>query len=126
MNIYENIQNAAKQAKISITNLEIACGFKNGTIGKWRVSVPKVDNLYKVAQYLHKPLEYFLVGETATNGKSHNVLTNSISESTNATLIINQPVNDFSKQELELVATYRELGIEKQAELIEYLLKLKK
>lgn len=127
MNIYENIQKAAKQAKISITNLEIACGFKNGTIGKWKISIPKVDNLYKVAQYLNKPLEYFLVGETTSGGKTHNnVLTNSISESTNATLIINQPANDFSKQELELVATYRELSIEKQAELIQYLLELKK
>lgn len=126
MNIYGNIKSAANQVKISITNLENACGFKNGTIGKWKTSVPKVDNLYKVAQYLHKPLEYFLTGEENSSHHNGNVLNNSINESDNSILVISDKQCEFSKQELELVATYRLLGIEKQARLIQFLLDLKK
>lgn len=72
MDIYENIKAAATQAKISISNLETACGFAVGSIGKWKTSIPKVDNLYKVAQYLNKPLEYFLTGTCpSTDSKEH-------------------------------------------------------
>lgn len=56
---------------------------------------------------------------------ANNNLTNSINESNHATLIINQGKADFSKQELELIATYRSLSIKKQAEMIQYLLGLK-
>lgn len=125
MGLYERIKKCADERKISITNLEKAVGFSNGTIGKWKKSEPKASTLYQVASYFNKPIEYFLVGESASDKNSHNVLTNSINESDNATLIIHQS-NDFSKQELELISTYRELGIEKQAELIQYLLNLKK
>lgn len=125
MGLYERIKNCADERKISITNLEKVVGFSNGTIGKWKKSEPKASTLYQVASYFNKPIEYFLVGESASGKNSHNVLTNSINESNNATLIIHQS-NDFSKQELELISTYRELGIEKQAELIQYLLNLKK
>ena len=125
MGLYERIKKCADERKISITNLEKAVGFSNGTIGKWKKSEPKASTLYQVASYFNKPIEYFLVGESASGKNSHNVLTNSINESDNATLIIHQS-NDFSKQELELISTYRELGIEKQAELIQYLLNLKK
>lgn len=55
-----------------------------------------------------------------------NYLSNSINESDNAILVISGDKNDFSRQELELVATYRTLGIEKQAKLIQFLLELKK
>lgn len=125
MSLYERIKKCADERKISITNLEKAVGFSNGTIGKWKKSEPKASTLYQVASYFNKPIEYFLIGESASGKNSHNVLTNSINESDNATLIIHQS-NDFSKQELELISTYRELGIEKQAELIQYLLNLKK
>lgn len=125
MGLYERIKKCADERKISITNLEKVVGFSNGTIGKWKKSEPKASTLYQVASYFNKPIEYFLVGESVSGKNSHNVLTNSINESNNATLIIHQS-NDFSKQELELISTYRELGIEKQAELIQYLLNLKK
>lgn len=55
---------------------------------------------------------------------ANNHLFNAINESPNATLNISEN-NGFSKQELELVSVYRSLGIEKQAEFITYLLKLK-
>ena len=54
-----------------------------------------------------------------------NVLTNSINESANAVLFINDSAeNSLSKQEVELIAAYRKLSIRKQAEMIQYLMKL--
>lgn len=124
MDLYERIKKCADEKKISITNLEKAVGFSNGTIGKWKISEPKASTLYKVASYFGKPIEYFLIGETAAMRNNHNILTNSINESDNAVLFIGQGESDFSKQELELIATYRSLSIRKQAEMIQYLLRL--
>lgn len=55
---------------------------------------------------------------------TNNHLTNSINESDNATLIINQGGNNYTKQERELIKTYRSLSIKKQAQMIHYLLGL--
>jgi|GEM_PF-3146647 len=54
-----------------------------------------------------------------------NVLSNSISESDNSILFISNDANGFTKQELEMIAVYRSLGIAEQADFIQYLLKLK-
>lgn len=37
---------------ITFASLERACGLGNGTIGKWRKSRPRYDNIKKVADYL--------------------------------------------------------------------------
>lgn len=60
------------------------------------------------------------------NHHNNNYLSNVINESDNAILFVSGDKHDFTRQELELVAIYRTLNIQKQAELIEYLLKLKK
>lgn len=52
MNIYNNVKEIAAQKKISITDLEKAAGLANGTIGKWKDSVPKVSSLEAVAKAL--------------------------------------------------------------------------
>lgn len=127
MTLYERIERAAREAKISLTNLESACGLSNGAIGKWKESMPKADKLYSVAHYLGKTVEYFLCGEDAHCSRNNgNYLNNSINESPNSHLIINGSSSDLTKQELELLLTYRELGIKEQAELITVLLNLKK
>ncbi len=126
MTLYERIQLCAKEVKISLTDLEKECGLGNGTIGKWKDSVPKADKLYAVAKYLKKSVEYFLTGEeTICGNNNHNILTNSINESPNSFLYINNHTLSLSKQELELILTYREMTIKQQADLINYLLTLK-
>lgn len=125
MGCYERIKKCANERKISITNLEKECGFGNGTIGKWQKHNPILKKLQVVADYFGKPIEYFLNGDNASVHHNGNVLTNCISESDNAILFISGEECEFSKQELELVAAYRTLGIEKQAKLIQYLLQLK-
>lgn len=125
MTLYERIQQAAKEAKISITNLEIACDLGNGTIGKWQKSMPKADKLYAVARYLNKTVEYFLNGEEPVSRNNGNFLNNSINESPNSILLIHGGAASLSKQEIELILTYRDLSIKEQVEFITAILKLK-
>ncbi len=126
MTLYDRIESCARERKISITNLEKEVGFGNGTIGKWKDSVPKADKLYLVAKCLGRSVEYFLTGIEELGGRNNgNILTNSINESPNSVLFINGEESKLSKQELELILTYRELGIKEQADLITFLLKLK-
>lgn len=126
MTLYERIQLCAKNEKVSIPTIEKECGLGNGTIGKWKDSVPKADKLYAVAKFLNKTVEFFLTGEEAKCGNNnHNILTNSINESPNSVLYINDHTFALSKQELELIIKYREMNIKEQADLINYLLESK-
>ena len=54
------IEKCCKENGISISALEKACGFGNATIRNWDKSMPRVDNLQKVADYFNVPIEYFL------------------------------------------------------------------
>lgn len=51
MTIYQRIQEVAKEKDISIRQLEMAMGFSNGTLRKWKDNVP-TSKLTKVANYL--------------------------------------------------------------------------
>lgn len=128
MNLYDRIKNAANQRKITIKDLEHMLGFSNGTINKWKTAVPYADRLLSVARFFGTTVEYLMTGVDTTSGSrnNNNILTNSINESDNAMLVINDGNNDsLTKQEIEIIATYRALGIAKQAEFIQFLLNLK-
>jgi transcriptional regulator with XRE-family HTH domain len=60
--LYENIQNIASGKTISIAELEKRAGLSNGTIGKWRDSMPKIDSLIKVAKVLDVGLSVLTKG----------------------------------------------------------------
>ena len=49
--IYEKIAALCKERGISISRLEKEVGIGNGTIGRWSISSPTVENLKKVADY---------------------------------------------------------------------------
>lgn len=126
MTLYERIKQCARERKVSITNLEKELKLGNGTIGKWKTSRPSLPRLQKVADYFGKPLEYFLSGDAPTSRNVGNHLTNSINESDNAILVISQGDSAFTKQEIALIAAYRELSLEQQAEIIHLILGMAK
>lgn len=126
MTLYERIKLCAQERKVSIPNLEKELGFGNGTIGKWRTSKPSLPRLQKLAQYFGKPIEYFLSGDAPSARNVGNHLTNSINESDNAILVISQGGESFTKQEIALIAAYRELTLEQQAEIIHLILGMAK
>lgn len=88
--------------------------------GKSKSYLKMIEEIAEILETTVEALTGIIVIQNAGN-----VLTNSINESANAVLFINDSAeNSLSKQELELVATYRKLSIKKQAELIQYLMRL--
>ena len=55
--VYENVRKLCEERGISIRTLELACGISNGTIGKWRESIPRTDVLMRVADYFGVTVE---------------------------------------------------------------------
>lgn len=67
--IFQKIKELADGKNMSIRELERLAGLENGTIGKWRNSIPRFDNIASVASVLEVPLETF-VGGGGTDAES--------------------------------------------------------
>lgn len=61
--IYENIKSIANEQCLTIKQIEISAGLSNGTISKWRVSIPTSISLSKVADVLGVTMEVLLKNE---------------------------------------------------------------
>ena len=61
----DRIKALCRAQNTSVTKLEAAIGFGNGTIGKWRKAkgAPPIDRLQKVADALGVTVDYLLNGE---------------------------------------------------------------
>ena len=51
--VYDNVKRIADERKIPIAKLERKADIANGTIGKWKTGMPRMDSLKKVADYLN-------------------------------------------------------------------------
>ena len=60
MPIYENVKSACKESGISILELEEKLGFARSSMYTWNTNTPGVPKVKAVADYLKKPIEYFL------------------------------------------------------------------
>ncbi len=58
--LYKKVESVCKERGISIAKLEKDCDIGNATVRKWDKSFPRINTLKKVADYLNKPIEYFL------------------------------------------------------------------
>ena len=58
--IYKKVEAVCKEKGISIAKLEKDCDIGNATVRRWDKSFPRINTLKKVADYLGKPIEYFL------------------------------------------------------------------
>lgn len=61
--IYEKIKQLCNEKHISIYRVEKDLGFSSCSVVKWKVSMPTVDKLQKLASYFEVPMEYFLANE---------------------------------------------------------------
>lgn len=61
--LFEKISNLCKEKGISIARLEEECGLGNATVRRWNVSMPRLDSLQKVANYLGVPVSDLLSPE---------------------------------------------------------------
>ena len=58
--LFEKISNLCKEKGISIAKLEEECGLGNATVRRWDNSIPRLDSVQKVANYLGVPIEDLL------------------------------------------------------------------
>ena len=63
MTFYERIEHLRKTSGISQGKLEKALGFSNGSISKWKTSMPTPDRLQKLAEYFNVSVDYLMTGE---------------------------------------------------------------
>lgn len=62
MTTFERIENLRKSKGISQGKLEKELGFSNGSISKWKNSMPTSERLQKVADYFGVTTSYLLTG----------------------------------------------------------------
>lgn len=67
MTVYERIESLRKSMKISQGDLEKKLGFSNGSISKWKKSMPTPDRLKKLADYFCVSVDYLMNGEEKEN-----------------------------------------------------------
>lgn len=80
MTVFERIENLRKSQKISQGKLEAELGFSNGSISKWKKSMPTPDRLQKLAEYFGVTLEYLMTGEDTRYNNEDALLDVQISE----------------------------------------------
>ena len=80
MTVYERIESLRKERKISQGNLEKELGFSNGSISKWKTSMPKPERLQKIADYFGVTVDYLMTGNESdgkeryyTNGETASI-----------------------------------------------------
>lgn len=69
MTVYERIEKLRREQKISQGKLEKQLEFSNGSISKWKNSMPTPDRLKKVADHFGVTVDYLMTGEEASEKK---------------------------------------------------------
>lgn len=62
MELRDKIRVLANKRGMSLTDLEVALGFGNGTIVRWNKSSPTAEKLKKTADFLEVSVDYLLDG----------------------------------------------------------------
>lgn len=72
MTVFERIENLRKSRNISQGKLEKELGFSNGSISKWKSSMPNPERLQKLADYFGVSIEHLLTGEKSSDSDLNN------------------------------------------------------
>lgn len=70
MTFFERLEELRKSKKISQGKLEKELGFSNGSISKWKTSMPTPERLQKIADYFGVSIEYLMSGKDEPKEKS--------------------------------------------------------
>lgn len=62
MTVYERIENLRKEHGVSQGKLEKELGFSNGSISKWKNSMPTPERLKKLADYFGVSVDFLMTG----------------------------------------------------------------
>lgn len=58
MSIFERIKMLCAERQISQRTVEKMCGLSNGSLSKWKTSIPSSESLHKIADYFHVRVEW--------------------------------------------------------------------
>lgn len=70
MSVYERIEALRKSKNLSQGKLEKELGFSNGSVSKWKNSMPTPERLQKIADYFGVTVDYLMTGNTQHQKKS--------------------------------------------------------
>jgi len=70
MTVYERIENLRHSQRISQGKLEKELGFSNGSISKWKNSMPTPERLQKIADYFGVTVDYLMTGKEESKAKA--------------------------------------------------------
>lgn len=71
MTFYERIEELRKTRGISQGDLEKELGFSNGSISKWKSSMPTYKRLQKLADYFCVSTEYLTTGDAKESNETY-------------------------------------------------------
>lgn len=63
MTVFERIESLRKSRNISQGKLEKELEFSNGSISKWKASMPTPERLRKLSEYFNVSVDYLMTGE---------------------------------------------------------------
>lgn len=63
MTVYERIECLRKSRGLSQGKLEKELGFSNGSVSKWKNSMPTMERLQKIADFFEISLDYLITGK---------------------------------------------------------------
>ena len=67
MTFYERIESLRKAKGLSQGSLEKELGFSNGSVSKWKHSMPTPERLKKLAVFFHVSVDYLVTGDLVTD-----------------------------------------------------------
>lgn len=71
MTFYERMESLRKSKGISQGFLEKELGFSNGSVSKWKTSMPTHDRLKKLAEYFQVTVDYLVTGESSPDSHKY-------------------------------------------------------
>ena len=121
--IAERIKRATKEKGVAISAMLEGVELGRNTMANLKTSMPKVDNLAKIADYLNVSVDYLLgrtdnpnTNTTFQNNNTGNIVNVNENRGNNSPLIsVNEHTN---KNTLELINLINSLSIVEQAEII--------
>lgn len=70
MTFFERFETLRKAQGISQGKLEKELGFSNGSISKWKNSMPTAERLQKIADYFNVSVQYLMTGQEESKEKT--------------------------------------------------------
>ncbi len=125
------IKFVAKSKSIKINQLLEDIDLNYNTMSNMRASMPRADNLAKIADYLNCSVDYLLgrtdnpIKTVSSNDFSNSTITNSTVGTNSAKITVhNTEKSELSEQAAELLRVFKNLNVREQTKLLSFAFEL--